>query len=398
MPCLITFLGAEGKQLIETHIGESAMYGGAIASRGPRYCPSVEDKIVKFPGAERHQLFLEPEGHDTHELYVNGLSTSLPAPVQLAVLHSIPGLERARMTRAGYAIEYDYYPPTQLDALLQVRAVPGLFFAGQINGTTGYEEAAGQGVVAGANAAAVALDRAPLMLGRETSYIGVLVNDLVTRGVDEPYRLFTSRSEFRLTIRQDNALRRLAPFGLSLELYDEHEQEVVARRLAAEEETRALADATSIRPEEALPLLTEASSAPLPHAVRLSELARRQNVSLSDLFRIMGVGADLPADAVITTELELKYAGYFDRERTQADKLRRMGDFKLDALLPYEEMVSLSLEARQKLAKLRPHTLAQAASAPGVSPTDIQNLVIEIEKRRRATPSSRGRTRRKSTQ
>src|SRR6476660_2606945 len=186
------------------------MYGGAIASRGPRYCPSVEDKIVRFPEAERHQLFLEPEGHDTHELYVNGLSTSLPAPVQLSVLRTIPGLEQVRMTRAGYAIEYDYYPPTQLDAMLQVRALPGLFFAGQINGTTGYEEAAGQGVVAGANAAALALGLAPLMLGRESSYIGVLVDDLVTRGVDEPYRLFTSRSEFRLTIRQDNSHRSVS--------------------------------------------------------------------------------------------------------------------------------------------------------------------------------------------
>ncbi len=397
MPCLITFLGAEGKELIEQHIGESAMYGGAIASRGPRYCPSVEDKIVKFPGAERHQLFLEPEGHDTHEMYVNGLSTSLPAPVQLAVLHSIPGLERVRMTRAGYAIEYDYYPPTQLDSMLQVRALPGLFFAGQINGTTGYEEAAGQGVVAGANAAAVALGLAPLVLGRETSYIGVLVDDLVSRGVDEPYRLFTSRSEFRLTVRQDNALRRLAPIGLMLGVYDAREREIIARRLAAEDDARALADATSIRPEEALSLLSEADSAPLPHAVRLSELARRQRLSLGDLFRVMGVGADLPADAVISTELELKYSGYFDRERAQADKLRRMGDFKLEAALPYDQMLSLSLEARQKLSRLQPSTLAQAAGAPGVSPTDVQNLVIEIEKRRRTSPSVRGRVRRKST-
>ncbi len=396
MPCLITFLGATGKQIIEEHIGESAMYGGAIASRGPRYCPSVEDKIVKFPDAERHQLFLEPEGHDTRELYVNGLSTSLPAPVQLDVLHSIPGLEHARMTRAGYAIEYDYYPPTQLDAMLQVRALPGLFFAGQINGTTGYEEAAGQGVVAGANAAAVALDLAPLVLGRETSYIGVLVNDLVTRGVEEPYRLFTSRSEFRLTIRQDNALRRLSAIALTLGLYDEREREVVSRRLIAEDEARALAEATSVRPEDVLTLLSDADSAPLPHAVRISELARRQNISLTDLFRVMGVGADLPADAVISTELELKYSGYFDRERAQADKLRRMGDFKLDKGLPYNEMLSLSLEARQKLARLQPSTLAQAAGAPGVSPTDVQNLVIEIEKRRRTTSSARGRVRRKS--
>ncbi len=395
LPCLITFLGADGKTLIEKHIGESAMYGGAIASRGPRYCPSVEDKIVKFPAAERHQLFLEPEGHDTHELYVNGLSTSLPAPVQLEILHSIPGLERARMTRAGYAIEYDYYPPTQLDATLQVRAVPGLFFAGQINGTTGYEEAAGQGVVAGANAAALALGLAPLMLGRESSYIGVLVDDLVTRGVDEPYRLFTSRSEFRLTVRQDNAIRRLASTALTMGLYSDDEQAMVSYRLAAEDDARILADATSIRPDEAAPVLSAAGSTPLVHAVRISEVARRQHVSLVDLFRVMQVGADLPSDAVISTDLELKYAGYFDRERAQADRLRRMGDFPLDAELPYDEMRSLSLEARQKLSKLRPLTLAQAAGAPGVSPTDVQNLVIEIEKRGRSSPSVRGRVRRK---
>jgi tRNA uridine 5-carboxymethylaminomethyl modification enzyme len=383
LPCWITFLGAEGKALIEQHIGESAMYGGAIASRGPRYCPSVEDKIVKFPDAERHQLFLEPEGHDTHELYVNGLSTSLPAPVQLALLRSVPGLERVRMTRAGYAIEYDYYPPTQLDATLQVRAVPGLFFAGQINGTTGYEEAAGQGLVAGANAAALSLGLDPLMLGRETSYIGVLVDDLVTKGVDEPYRLFTSRSEFRLTVRQDNALRRLAPIGLALGFYDEREREQIAERLAAEDEARALAEATSMPPAVADPVLIAAGSTPLAHAVRIAELARRQGVALLDLFRAAGVGVALPVDAVVSTELELKYAGYFERERMQADKLRRMGDFPLDTALPYAEMLSLSLEARQKLSRLQPRTLAQAARAPGVSPTDLQNLVIEIEKRRR---------------
>ncbi len=383
LPCWITFLGAPGRELIERHIGESAMYGGAISSRGPRYCPSVEDKIVKFPSAERHQLFLEPEGHDTHELYVNGLSTSLPAPVQLSVLRTIPGLEQVRMTRAGYAIEYDYYPPTQLDAMLQVRALPGLFFAGQINGTTGYEEAAGQGVVAGANAAAVALGQPPLLLGRESSYIGVLVDDLVTRGVDEPYRLFTSRSEFRLTIRQDNALRRLSPVALALGMYDARERGMVQRRLAAEDEARRLAEATSISPDVAAPVLARVSSAPLSHAVRVAEVARRQDVSLRELFRAADVGADLPIDAVVSTELELKYAGYFERERAQAERLRRMGGFPLDDALPYESMHSLSLEARQKLARLRPRTLAQAAGVPGVSPTDLQNLVIEIEKRRR---------------
>src|ERR1700737_1959616 len=290
MPCLIAFLGAKGKQLIETHIGESAMYGGAITSRGPRYCPSVEDKIVKFPGAERHQLFLEPEGHDTHELYVNGLSTSLPAPVQLDVLHSIPGLEQVRMTRAGYAIEYDYYPPTQLDATLQVRALDGLFFAGQINGTTGYEEAAGQGVVAGLNAGLAALGRDGVVLGRETSYVGVLVDDLVTRGVDEPYRLFTSRSEFRLTVRQDNALRRLAPIGLELGIFSDAEIAVVERRIAAESTARELADATSITPAEASSVLARAESTALPHAMKIVEVAKRQGVTLGDLLPAAGGG------------------------------------------------------------------------------------------------------------
>jgi tRNA uridine 5-carboxymethylaminomethyl modification enzyme len=384
LPCWITFLGAEGKGLVERHIGESAMYGGAISARGPRYCPSVEDKIVKFPAAERHQLFLEPEGHDTHELYVNGLSTSLPAPVQLAILRSIPGLEQVRMTRAGYAIEYDYYPPTQLDPTLQVRVMPGLFFAGQINGTTGYEEAAGQGLVAGVNAAGLALGLPPLMLGRETSYIGVLIDDLVQRGVDEPYRLFTSRSEFRLTIRQDNALRRLSSIGGTLGLYDDRELDTIASRLAFEDEARRLADHTSITPAEAAPVLQRAGSTPLAHAVRISEIARRQSIALVDLLRAADVGAHLPIDAVVSTELELKYAGYFERERTQAEKLRRMGDFPLDEGLAYGELSSLSLEARQKLSRVRPRTLAQAARVPGVSPTDVQNLVIEIEKRRRA--------------
>ena len=388
LPCWITFLGADGKALISTHIGESAMYGGAIASRGPRYCPSVEDKIVKFPSAERHQLFLEPEGHDTSELYVNGLSTSLPASVQLAVLRSVPGLESVAMTRAGYAIEYDYYPPTQLDATLQLRAIPGLYFAGQINGTTGYEEAAGQGLVAGANAAGGALGVSPLLLGRESSYIGVLIDDLVTRGVDEPYRLFTSRSEFRLTVRQDNALRRLSSFGLAMEIYDDVERAIVERRLLAEDDARRLAESTSIRPEQAHAALVAARSAPLAHSVRIAEVARRQDVSLLELFAAAGVGEDLPRDAVVSTELELKYAGYFERERTQADKLRRMGAFALDESLPYDEMRSLSYEARQKLAALRPRTLAHAASVPGVSPTDLQNLVIEIEKRRRHHPVS----------
>jgi tRNA uridine 5-carboxymethylaminomethyl modification enzyme len=383
LPCWTTFLEADGKQVIADHIGESAMYGGAIGSRGPRYCPSVEDKIVKFPTAERHQIFLEPEGHDTVELYVNGLSTSLPAPVQLSALRTVRGLEHVCMTRAGYAIEYDYYPPTQLDATLAVRAVPGLYFAGQVNGTTGYEEAAGQGVLAGLNAALAVQDRPGLVLGRETSYIGVLIDDLVTRGVDEPYRLFTSRSEFRLTVRQDNAVSRLAPVAQSLGLYDPSERDIAARRVAATTDAHVLAHATPIRPEQAAHVLDAARSAPITQPVRLAELARRQGVELSALFTAAGVGAELSREAVMTAELELKYEGYFERERMQADRMRRMGELALSADLPYPAMQSLTYEARQKLVAIRPASLAQASRIPGVSPSDLQNLVVEVEKWRR---------------
>jgi tRNA uridine 5-carboxymethylaminomethyl modification enzyme len=384
LPCWITYLESEGKEIITDNIAKSAMYGGAIASRGPRYCPSVEDKIVKFPDAERHQIFLEPEGHDTSELYVNGLSTSLPAPVQLKILRSIPGLEQVQMTRAGYAIEYDYYPPTQLDATLQVKSINGLYFAGQINGTTGYEEAAGQGVVAGINAARATLDQPPLILGRHTSYIGVLIDDLVTRGVDEPYRLFTSRSEFRLTVRQDNALRRLAPLGLPLGIYNETERDIIDHRFTTESQARTLADTTTIRPTQAAPILERAKSQPLSQPVKIAEVVKRQNVSLADLFSATNVGTDIPTEAIITTELELKYSGYFDRERAQADKLKRMADFTLSPTLDYTVMKSLSFEARQKLASIQPATLAQASRIPGVNPNDLQNLMIEIERLKKA--------------
>jgi tRNA uridine 5-carboxymethylaminomethyl modification enzyme len=383
LPCWITFIEEEGQKIIRDNIALSAMYGGAIASRGPRYCPSVEDKVVKFPNAHRHQIFLEPEGHDTQELYVNGLSTSLPAAVQLSVLRSIPGLANVEMTRAGYAIEYDYYPPTQLDATLAVRSLKGLYLAGQVNGTTGYEEAAGQGVMAGLNAAAAVLGHPPVILGRETSYIGVLIDDLVTRGVDEPYRLFTSRSEFRLTVRQDNALRRLASFGQQRHLYNDRELQSIERRLHAEDEAKQQAQSTSIRPEQVNHLLIERGSSPLTHSVKIHELAKRQNISLSELFALANVEQSISADSVVTVELELKYEGYFERERQQAEKMRNMGDFALPADLSYEELRSLSFEARQKLSAVRPLTLAQASRIPGVSPSDVQNLVLEVERHRR---------------
>jgi tRNA uridine 5-carboxymethylaminomethyl modification enzyme len=384
LPCYITHLEANGTAIIAEHIAESAMYGGAIASRGPRYCPSVEDKVVKFPEAERHQLFLEPEGHDTHELYVNGLSTSLPVGVQLEILQSVKGLEDVRMTRAGYAIEYDYYPPTQLDASLQSRAIAGLWFAGQVNGTTGYEEAAGQGVMAGLNAARWTQEREPIVLGRETSYIGVLIDDLVTRGVDEPYRLFTSRSEFRLTVRQDNAISRLAPIASAAGLYADHEQAIATTRVEGVQIALRLAELTSVTPERALALLAAADSAPLAHAVRASELAKRTGVSLHAVFAAVGVGGELPSDALIGADLEIKYSGYFERERTRATRLRAMSEVVLPVDLEYLAMRTLSTEARHKLDAIRPRSLGQASQIPGINPSDLQNLLIEIERRRRS--------------
>lgn len=388
LPCWITYLEEKGKRIIQERLAESAMYGGAISARGPRYCPSVEDKVVRFPDAERHQLFLEPEGHDTTELYVNGLSTSLPAPVQLEVLRSIPGLRNVQMTRAGYAIEYDFFPPTQLRPSLESRAIPGLFFAGQVNGTTGYEEAAGQGLLAGLNAGRRAQQAAPVILGRETSYIGVLIDDLVTRGVDEPYRLFTSRSEFRLTVRQDNALRRLAPIAASLGMFDARENATIEARFHQESELGRLARETVLAPSDANGLLERAGSAPIRQSMRVAELARRQGVSLGQLLVVAGHGDAMDRDALTTVDLEIKYAGYFERERVQADKLRRMSQLALPADLPYEQFLSLSTEARQKLALRRPTTLAQAAGIPGVSPSDLQNLLIELERRRRTVDRS----------
>ena len=278
LPCFLTRSGSHLKEIILRHLRESALYGGAISGRGPRYCPSIEDKIVKFPDAVGHQVFLEPEGLETSEMYVNGLSTSLPPAVQLEFLRTISGLEQVRMTRPGYAIEYDYFPPTQLLPTLEVRDLPGLFLAGQVNGTTGYEEAAAQGVVAGLNAAARALDGEPVVIPRGTAFLGVLVDDLVSRGVDEPYRLFTSRSEFRLLLRQDNALRRLLPLAERLGVLSALELSRAADRLRQEEEVLGLAERTSLDPSMANPILVAASSPPIHERQRAADLARRPGV------------------------------------------------------------------------------------------------------------------------
>ena len=382
LPCWITWAGEEVKHIIRAHLGESSLYGGAISGRGPRYCPSVEDKIVKFPEAKRHQVFLEPEGLDTHELYVNGLSTSLPVPVQLEFLRAVPGLERAKMTRPGYAIEYDYYPPTQLTPWLETKAVEHLFFAGQINGTTGYEEAGGQGVVAGINAVRRIRGAEPVILGRDDAYLGVLVDDLVTRGVDEPYRLFTSRSEFRLLLRQDNALRRLAPLAERLGLLTAAERRVATRRFEEEEEVLRAARGATITPSAAAAVLANTGTS-LGEPERVASVARRPGVSLGALLEAAGVTVTAQEAAVVSAGIELKYDGYLAREREAAARLAELASFALPADLPYLEFKSLATEARQKLDRIRPTSLAQAARIPGVSPSDLHNLVVETARWRR---------------
>jgi len=382
VPCWVTWAGPEVKDIIQRHIKESALYGGAISGRGPRYCPSVEDKIVKFPAAKRHQIFLEPEGLDTTELYVNGLSTSLPVAVQLEFLHAVPGLEHARMTRPGYAIEYDYYPPTQLTPWLEVKAVEHLFFAGQINGTTGYEEAAGQGVVAGINAVRRIRGEEPVVLGRDDAYIGVLIDDLVTRGVDEPYRLFTSRSEFRLLLRQDNALRRLLPLAERLGLLTAVELRAAERRLREEEVVLDLARETSISPAQANNVLEESGTV-LRESERIAVVAKRPGVSLAALLAAAGVGVSGTTEAVLAAEIEIKYDGYLAREREAAARLAELASFSLPTDLPYLDLRTLATEARQKLDRVRPASLAQAARVPGVTPSDLHNLVLEATRWRR---------------
>jgi tRNA uridine 5-carboxymethylaminomethyl modification enzyme len=384
LPCWITWAEDEVKEIIRENLDRSALYGGAIAAQGPRYCPSIEDKIVKFPGARRHQIFLEPEGLETSELYVNGLSTSMPPDVQRAFLSAVPGLERAKMTQPGYAIEYDFFPPHQLNRTLEVKAIPGLYFAGQINGTTGYEEAAAQGIAAGVNAAAGVLDREPFVLERDQAYIGVLIDDLVTKGVDEPYRLFTSRAEFRLTLRQDNALARLGPTAADLGLLNQDQVRVLEQKLEEREEAERWAASTLGAPDKVNDYLRERGAGCIEDSTPVAKLIKRPQVRLLDLVGPAGpLSESKPPDfdALAAVEMEIKYAGYVAKERARAERLQRQAEFKLPPDLPYGELASLSTEARDKLERVQPRTLAQAARIPGVAPSDLQNLMMEVRKR-----------------
>ncbi|HSG07463.1 MAG TPA: tRNA uridine-5-carboxymethylaminomethyl(34) synthesis enzyme MnmG [Longimicrobiales bacterium] len=389
-PCWITWSGAGLEQVVRENLHRSALYGGSISGRGPRYCPSIEDKIVRFPNAPRHQVFLEPEGLQTTELYVNGLSTSLPADVQLAFLRTLPGLADVRMTKVGYAIEYDYFPPHQLRHTLELKDVPGLYFAGQVNGTTGYEEAAGQGIVAGINAALRVRGEEPFILERDQAYIGVLIDDLVTRGVDEPYRLFTSRAEFRLLLRQDNALRRLGPLARNRGLLTEGQEAAMERRLADEDRVRVWFSETLMKPHEVASVLEDAGSDPVREPTWAVELLRRPRVAARRLYEIRGEPVGEATDDVLAAvEVELKYEGYVFRERQRAERLREHANYKLDNDLPYLDFITVSAEAREKLQRIRPETLAQAGRIAGVSPADLQNLLLEV-RRLRASPRVQG--------
>jgi len=389
-PCWVTWAGDGLKDVVTRNLRRSALYGGEISGRGPRYCPSIEDKIVRFPRALRHQVFLEPEGLGTTELYVNGLSTSLPPEVQLEFLRTVPGLENVVMTKVGYAIEYDYFPPHQLRHTLELRKVAGLYFAGQINGTTGYEEAAGQGVVAGANAALRVRGEDPWVLGRDEAYIGVLIDDLVTRGVDEPYRLFTSRAEFRLLLRQDNVAGRLGAVARARGLLTPAQVGALERRMAEEARVAMWFRDTILQPEAVQALFPRADSRCPQEPVFAAELLKRPRVGARDLMDAVPEEDRIVAEEEILTsvQVELKYGGYVQRERERAARLRGQASFALAEDLPYAEFVTLSYEAREKLCTVRPGTLAHAARVPGVSPADLQNLILEVRRHSRLARAS----------
>lgn len=383
-PCNVVYTNPEAHAILRDALPDSPLYNGSIQSIGPRYCPSIETKIVTFADKTEHQLFLEPEGEDTHEYYINGFSSSMPVDVQMRALQTIPALRNVHFFRPGYAIEYDFFDPTQLEATLQTKRVPGLYFAGQINGTTGYEEAAGQGLVAGANAALAALGREPLTLGRDQAYIGVLIDDLINKGVDEPYRMFTSRAEYRILLRQDNADARLTPLAHAVGLADDARHQRYQDKQSAIDALLTWLRNTPVKAEEIDATLVANGSTPLKHNCRIAELVTRPQLTLDILInalpalsaRVEEIEPSLRREVVEAAEIELKYSGYIERERQQADKMRRLEEIKIKGRFDYPSMNALSTEARQKLERIQPETIGAAMRIPGVSPADINILLM----------------------